>query len=117
MTDSTNVEPVIEVKGHCPACGAEALELFHGYVMCSAEGCPNPDIISVLLEDEEIQHVVSVTGAGFTLRHPLRERAGTDLFDCAMHVLVSEWGPMPGGLYRVTVVDEELVWELLPIAR
>lgn len=70
----------------------------------------------------EIHHLVRFEGEGYTIQHPLRERAAGNLFDCKLHLWLSdtfygrgsEWAP---GTYRVewdpNVLDKAPNFELV----
>jgi hypothetical protein len=77
-----------------------------GMIMCLAPGCPDPGTVTAILSDPETEHVAEVTEDGWTLKHPLRERAGDGLFACrageVMHQAEEDGALVPGR------------WRLLP---
>lgn len=94
------------VNGYCPACGNQSLCLSDYRLICMAKGCPAPDTAAKVLNDPETEHVVRFAEHGyFTVRHPLRERAG-DLLECPMTNIVTELidmdlAPKDPGTYRL----------------
>lgn len=111
MTNSVHVE------GYCPECGSDSLEvdlpgfdLVSSPVHCMAPGCPRPDAAHIILQDAQTEHVVTFTGDGFTLRHPVRERINDDLLRCPVHRWISDHDPgLSPGRYRV-IVDGPGSW-------
>jgi hypothetical protein len=106
------------VKGICPACGTANLVLHDDKVRCEKSGCPRPDTVWMLLSDTEVEHIVRVNKHDFTVRHPLRERVGTELLDCLMHAMVAddleEHDDTALGTYRVWLgFDGGLLWEVV----
>lgn len=99
------------VEGYCPACGKQALNLVGGKLECFARGCPAPDTAAKVLNDPETEHIVRFDEHGhFTVRHPLRERAG-DLLECSMtNVVVDQmdmgYAPKDPGTYRLVGIPE-----------
>jgi hypothetical protein len=108
-----------KVQGHCPACGRSSLFLgAGGRVTCAILTCPRPSAVDEILADREVEHVVELTGTGFTVRHPLRERLDDALMDCDLHtrIAASAGPPVTPGRYRVRVPGVGgWVWE--PAAR
>jgi hypothetical protein len=106
---------LIEVKGHCPACGKESLFLGDGgYVTCSRLECPRPDAVSTLLEDKETAHIVRLAGEGYTVRHPLIERLDDALMSCTVDLAIQGRGqPHPDdyGMYRMTPLGDLWAYE------
>lgn len=105
------------VKWICPACGSATLVLHDDKVMCEHAGCPRPDTVWLLLSDVEIEHIVRLNESDFTIRHPLRERVGTELLDCRMHTAVgdalAEHNDLEVGTYRVWLGEEgNVLWEV-----
>jgi hypothetical protein len=96
------------VAGFCPACGHRTLRLTvvdgAGYITCSRLECPEPDLVTQLLDDRETEHIVTITEDGWTIRHPLRERVDDRLTRCDLHeYMVSIAGPpIVEGRYRVS---------------
>lgn len=93
-----------KVAGYCPACGGNSLFLGSGgYVTCSRLDCPNPTAASDIIADRETEHIVTLTGGEFTIRHPLIERLGNDLASCQLHLQLKTMGgpPRQPGRYRV----------------
>jgi hypothetical protein len=94
-------------------------------LQCSSHTCPRPDAASELLADSETEHLVTFGATDFTIRHPLRERLGEDLNNCALHLFCrslpgprrrsrTNWGPL--GTYRAVraadgaETDEDGCW-------
>lgn len=112
--DEPQATPSRKVAGHCPmGCGQTLFLGSGGYVTCSLDVCPNPTAAADILADPEAHHIVDLTEAGFTVRHPLRERLGDELMSCSLHTWVAK---LPGpprvpGRYRVlTPVDGAVQW-------
>jgi hypothetical protein len=116
-----------KVAGYCPYGCGQTLHLgATGFVMCGNPGCRRPTAVAELLEDREIEHLVTLTvDRGFTVRHPLRERLGNALMTCQLHADLTGMDAMPrlpGVRYRVTPnpAAEPLpphsawLWEALP---
>ncbi len=105
---------VLQVAGFCPAgCGATLFLGEGGRIACISPACPRPDAAAVLLSDSECEHVVQITWAGFTLRHPLRERLDDALMTCRLHeYLANPVAPLPPGRYRVAqgTQQEKMSW-------
>jgi hypothetical protein len=93
------------VKGYCPMGCGETLFLGSGdYITCSYIDCPQPDAVSTLLDDREIQHIVDIGETTFTVRHPLRERLNDALLNCRLHndIAAMSGPPAKPGRYRVS---------------
>lgn len=93
-----------KVAGECPmGCGPTLFLGSGGYVTCSLDICPRPDAAVDILADGDPHHVVVLGEAGFTVRHPLRERLDDALLTCSLHEwLVALPGPpRQRGRYRV----------------
>jgi Family of unknown function (DUF6085) len=76
---------LIDIQGYCPACGEAKLQVSSqqgGVVYCNEPNCPKPDAAHKILQDQEREHVLRLDDDGWTLKHPLRERLNSDLFDC-----------------------------------
>src|ERR1700734_726671 len=83
-----------KVQGCCPmGCGETLTLAAEGCVTCMSLRCPRPDAVTVLLGDQETEHVVVFGAAEFTVRHPLRERLDDALMDCDLH---HDIAAMPG---------------------
>ncbi len=98
-----------QVQGYCPACGLNSLFLASGgYVTCSRIDCPNPSVVSDILDDRETEHIVTLYTNGFTIRHPLRERLGDAMLDCKLHEQLERRSGPPAlpGQYRVYMGDD-----------
>lgn len=101
------------IKGHCPACGGASLFVVEGgYVTCSRIDCPRPDAAHIILADSETEHIVRLDAAGWTVRHPLRERIGDALMGCTLNRYLQEIDqPEETGTFRARrEVDAE--WEV-----
>jgi len=107
----TDVSAYQPVKGRCPmGCGETLFLGDGGYVTCSFLKCPEPDAVSTILEERETGHTATVSAAGITVRHPLKERLGTALADCTVLAqLLGLPGPLPDwGTYRIRKPDGAL---------
>jgi hypothetical protein len=94
-----------KVRGKCPmGCGETLFLGSGGYVTCSLDRCPNPTAMcDVMLDHAEPWHVVVLEAGTFKILHPLRERLGEDLFDCALHTYLEhlDGPPRKPGRYHV----------------
>lgn len=93
-----------KVSGYCPmGCGPTLFLGSGGYVTCSLDVCPQPDAASEILADGEAHHIVKISEAEFTVRHPLRERLNDELMRCSLHAWTADHGGPPKriGTYRV----------------
>lgn len=91
------------VVGYCPmGCGRTLFLGAGGYITCSFLECPEPDAVATILDDDESEHVVMFGPAGFTIRHPLRERLRDLLMSCELHAYCEEMDgpPVEPGEYR-----------------
>lgn len=97
----------VSIAGYCPACGGRDTiraprHANIGVLHCSAEGCPDKMAAAKILSDKEIHHIVRFDDESgtFNAQHPLRERVGQSLLDCAIHEEVLRWvadgGPSKG---------------------
>lgn len=97
----------MKAAGFCPmGCGQTlAFREEDGAINCAAQGCPEPEAVGKILGDEETEHVVTFDVQGFSIQHPLRERIGGALHECALHrVLADHSGPpYKPGRYRATL--------------
>jgi hypothetical protein len=106
------------IAGFCPACGHKSLRLTvvdgAGYITCSRLECPEPDLVTDLLDDRETEHVVTIAEEGWTIRHPLRELVDDRLMCCGLHRHVASIAgvgpPVVPGRYRVSRDDETWSW-------
>ncbi|WP_179278007.1 DUF6085 family protein [Rhodococcus sp. 14-2470-1a] len=92
------------VAGRCPmGCGDTLFVASGGFITCSNGTCPDSTIVTDILEDRETEHMVTLGEAGFTIRHPLRERKDRQLEDCSLHRYIEalDGPPRVPGLYRV----------------
>jgi hypothetical protein len=92
------------IQGYCPmGCGQTLFVGSGGYVTCSRIPCPQPTAVSDILDDRESEHIVQIDEHEFTVRHPLRERLGDELMDCALHAWIAKQSGPPHrpGRYRV----------------
>lgn len=109
------------IRGHCPmGCGETLFIGSSGYVTCSVIGCSAPTAVSDILDDSESEHLVTLSdeGPSFTIRHPLRERLGSALEDCALHAYLAglDGPPRRAGRYRVTVPVIGHGWHFAPVS-
>ena len=107
MTPHTDAfHPV--VAGYCPmGCGATLFLAAGGHITCSYQGCPNSTAVADILDERETEHIVTIRDDNFSILHPLRERLGSQLDDCAIHAyMMGLSGPpaMPGR-YRATEIS------------
>jgi hypothetical protein len=103
-----------KVTGYCPMGCGQTLSLgAGGHVTCGRIGCPRPDAVSDLLDDNEAQHIVSFGADGFTVRHPLRERLDDALMRCALHehIAAMDGPPVAPGRYRALGDGSGWTWE------
>jgi hypothetical protein len=103
------------LPGYCPmGCGQHLFVGAGGFITCSWIDCPRPDAVSTLLEDRETEHVVLFGRAGFTVRHPLRERLDDQLMTCGLQIWCTELdGPLDtsGPVRMHETTDGE--WEVI----
>ena len=95
------------INGNCPmGCGATLFLAVGGYVTCSYLGCPNPTAVDDILAEKETEHIVTIHDDNFSILHPLRERLGSQLDDCALHAYMSGLSGPPArpGKYRATEI-------------
>ena len=72
-------------------------------IQCAAEECPDRQAAWTILSDAETEHIVTFTGEGFTIRHPLKERLDDRLMRCMLHRYLTVLGQRPvsrDGRYR-----------------
>lgn len=101
------------VAGYCPmGCGRTLYLGEGGAVTCSFVSCPDRAAVTLLLRDRETEHIVEFRARDFTVRHPLRERLGDALMECALHEHVAglDGPPVRPGRYRAVRVDGRWVW-------
>lgn len=111
---------------YCPACGAQQLNAGNGgtsFTCMNRETCPDRYAAAKVLADPETEHVVRFDAAGyFNAKHPLRERIGDALLDCAIHdAVVDHVHDLPRADFADTVwrvrragehnLDANWVWE------
>lgn len=105
------------LQGFCPACGSRSLFVGSGgHITCGVIGCPDPCVVDKLLDDSEVDHIVVFGSEGFDIKHPLRERANDELFDCELHEYCHDLGgpPRVPGRYRARKYDDEWEFYALP---
>lgn len=105
------------VRGHCPACGVEALFVGSGgWLTCSVIGCPDPTALANALKDPNIhRHVVTFADDGFVVRHPLSERHGTGIEDCDLHHCIAAMSGPPVKPGRYLAIPHGDGWGWQPI--
>lgn len=108
----------LQVQGVCPACGGRSLFIGEGgWITCSRLDCPEPDAVSTILNDDEIQHIVEFKDQTFTIRHPLCERIEDRLMECELFDFLRTLPgpPVRPGRYRARPVGglREWAWETL----
>jgi len=103
-------------------CGETLILGEGGFVVCGHLDCADPEAVTMILTDRETEHRVRWDAdAGFSIRHPLRERTNDELLTCALHsycvdIDTSGGPPVAPALYRVTWSDERARWEWEKIA-
>lgn len=107
---------MIRVEGYCPMGCGETLQAEEGRavnrIVCWGSECPRPLAAQEVLSDSETGHVVRFRTDGFTVRHPLWERLGKELFDCVLHQVCASLERPPNnqpGTYRARLEDGALV--------
>jgi hypothetical protein len=104
-----------KVQGFCPmGCGATLFLGSGGYVTCSYSNCPRPDAATVILEERETEHLVTIDDNTFTVKHPLKERLDDAILTCDIaprlhHVMTT--GDLPAlrtGRYRATAISRPM---------
>jgi len=105
------------VEGYCPmGCGRTLFLAEGGYITCSYRLCPKRDAVADIIADKITEHVVWFGESGFTIRHPLRERLGDQLLECALHeyAVNLDGPPVAPGKYRATArTDGGWAWEAM----
>lgn len=84
---------LVNVQGYCPACGQQKLHVHSevGMIHCLNPKCPDSGAANKILQDPEVEHVVTFKGEGsWVTRHPLKERVGNQLVECEVHDLLVE---------------------------
>lgn len=108
------------VQGYCPmGCGQTLFLGEGGFITCATLECPRPDAATLVLEEQETDHVVvfSDDDDTFTIMHPLRERLDGELVICPLHIyLVGLTGPpVTPGQYHVSYLGaggpDSAAWE------
>lgn len=88
---------MILIQGFCPVCGGATLVAVptseKAKLECSNVNCPNPTAAAIILNDDEVDHIVDFEEKGFTMRHPLRERIDDQLLNCSLHNYLLEFAP------------------------
>lgn len=106
--------------GYCPACGEEMLGSDEystvRSIVCQNGSCPDPDLLSRLLaKPDQHVHLIDFREDGYTVQHPLAERAKPEsLFACDLTDEFRALTEPPGvGMFRVppggTLADAEEV--------
>lgn len=118
---TTSPKRVVAVRGFCPmGCGSTLMLTAAGEIRCWEFHCPNKAAAGQILADSETDHVVSIAGEGFTVRHPLRERLADQLLHCDLSAKLGEL-PREGrqeGTFRAWRRHDGAgpAWHLVPIA-
>jgi hypothetical protein len=101
-----------QVHGHCPmGCGPTLFLGSGGHVTCARLSCPNPSAVDMILDQPEVDHIVTFEDAGFNLLHPLKERLAPGGLDgCEVHEYLMSFGgpPVAPGKYRVLTTGRKL---------
>lgn len=75
------------LRYHCPGCSWRSLQVAEfesgGRILCNNPDCPNPSMLDDILREPE-QHIAFIDDSTVSVRHPLHERPGTGLRDCAI---------------------------------
>jgi hypothetical protein len=112
-----------KLKGHCPmGCGETLFMASGGHITCSDISCPLPTVVDELLSENETGHIVLIDDGGFTIKHPLCERAlqhrlgHGELFKCALLKYMNNLTGPPAkpGYYRVLQRDD-LTWQFMEV--
>ncbi len=101
------------VVGYCPmGCGQTLMLGTGGHVTCGHLPCPDPCAVDSILTERETEHIVNFDRSGFTVWHPLRERVGAALLDCALHNDIASMAgpPVHPGKYRATRSGGRWTW-------
>lgn len=89
----------------CPMCGHVLLT--NRKLVCSWVDCIRPTAAAEILGERELDHIVTFTADGWSMKHPLRERLDDALLSCE----VTEWlarepePPFGLGTYRLQLTD------------
>lgn len=108
---------MVPLEGFCPTCGMRTLCMENALplnrIICTSGACPDPHSAQRILQDAQTDHLVDFGGAGFTIRHPLRERLDDALMDCELHLaLMGMPGPPEGRPGKFRVFMEDGRWEM-----
>lgn len=96
-----------KVAGYCPmGCGQTLFLGDLGGVTCSDLQCPRPDVVHTLLCNPEHEHRLVIADGKAIVKHPLRERADDELFDCPALDLAQQEPDLEEGEYRFRIVHE-----------
>lgn len=113
---------MILIDGFCPMCGSQTLYAEEmrvvNRIICIGDDCPDPQATHRILSDSSTDHLVTFTGSGFTIRHPLRERIDDALMDCELHLhLMSMPGPPEGrpGVFQISGEGGNWALQRLPV--
>lgn len=110
---------ILRIQGNCPmGCGPTLVADSYppdpgSLVWCSNGACPRPQAAAEILAETETEHIVRVTGEGWSCKHPLRERLDDELLHCPlMRYMESLNGPpVEPGEYRARYQDDAWAWE------
>jgi len=111
---------------YCPMGCGQALHLMAGgLIECLAPLCPDRGAAQKILSSQEHLDVVVISGDGFAVQHPLRERLGGELFRCPVHealVRLAGQGDLPDGCdgpgrYRARIAEGRLALERIAEGR
>jgi hypothetical protein len=105
----------MKIAGYCPLGCGETLYTAHGIkIMCSDPACPDPDAAQKILNEPETEHLVTIAGDGYSVKHPLRERIDNALLDCAAGKHAGYYGAgMTPGRYRLHAPFADWEWQRL----
>jgi len=105
---------MIRIDGFCPmGCGETLFVGDGGCITCSYISCPEPSAVHVILTDAETEHLVTFERNDFTIKHPLRERVGDELLECALHAHLAKLNrpPVPPGTYRAERLGSAWIYQ------
>lgn len=97
-------------------CGETIHLMGSGMLGCVNYQCPDKGAAQKILSDTETEHVIVYKGGTYVVRHPLRERIGDALVECALAAVVFGLSdhPQQDGRYRMWFdEDGRLVRKLL----
>lgn len=105
-----------EIDGYCPMGCGQTLFVASGHIHCSLSNCPRPAAVAEILDDREVEHLVTFSDTAFTVRHPLRERLDDALMQCQLHEHIAGLSgpPVQSGRYRALAEGPD-EWSWWPV--